>query len=305
MDLRQLAALAAVADHGSFSAAARSLHTVQSNVSAHVARLERELGTPLVDRGTGGLTAEGRLVYERARRIQAELDALAADLASLGDTVSGGVRLGVIGTVGRWLVPRLVDAVARAHPLVRTVVIDATTTSLVPQLVAGELDLAVVNLPLTEPDVDVLPLFAEDHIVVAPLDHPLAASDRVTLAELAEHELLLAAPGTAFREELDRAAHRAGLELRARAEVDGMRLLASLAFQGFGAAIIPAGAAPSYVGGDWKRIAIDGLERRTVGLVRRRRALLSTPARAVREELLAVVADQVGRRVGIHALDDI
>ena len=59
MDLRQLAALAAIADHGSFSAAAKALFTVQSNVSAHVARLERELGVTLVDRSRGCLTDEG------------------------------------------------------------------------------------------------------------------------------------------------------------------------------------------------------------------------------------------------------
>ena len=94
MDLRQLAALLAVADHGSFSAAARSLHTVQSNVSTHVARLERELGVILVDRTASSITEEGRVVVDRARRIRAELDALGSDIASLRDEVQGAVRVG-------------------------------------------------------------------------------------------------------------------------------------------------------------------------------------------------------------------
>jgi DNA-binding transcriptional LysR family regulator len=221
----------------------------------------------------------------------------------MGDVVAGGARLGVIGTVGRWLVPRLVDVVRRHHPQVRLVIIDATTTSLVPQLLAGHVDLAVVNLPVDAPDHHVEPLFREDRLLVAPLDHPLGRRERVSLTELAEHELLLAAPGTAFREELDRTARGAGIELRAQAEVDGMRLLASLAFQGFGAAVIPAGAAPSYVGGEWRRVSIDGIARRTVGIVGRRRELLSIPARAVRDELVAVVDEQVGQRPGIHPLD--
>jgi LysR family hydrogen peroxide-inducible transcriptional activator len=106
MDLRQLNALLAVADRGSFSAAARSLHTVQSNVSTHVARLERELGATLIDRATGTLTAEGELVAARARRIQGELDALSSDVASAHDEIAGSVRIGVIGTTARWLVPR-------------------------------------------------------------------------------------------------------------------------------------------------------------------------------------------------------
>ena len=79
MDLRQLSALVAVADEGSFSAAATALHTVQSNVSTHIARLERELNAVLVDRGAGRLTEEGKAVANRARRIKAELDALVAD----------------------------------------------------------------------------------------------------------------------------------------------------------------------------------------------------------------------------------
>ena len=69
MDLRQLQALLAVAEHGTFSAAADALATVQSNVSTHVRRLERELGATLVDRHAGQLTQEGEAVVERARRI--------------------------------------------------------------------------------------------------------------------------------------------------------------------------------------------------------------------------------------------
>ncbi|MBK5222645.1 MAG: LysR family transcriptional regulator [Acidimicrobiia bacterium] len=304
MDLRQLSALTAVHDNGSFSAAARALHTVQSNVSTHVARLERELGATLVDRSTGLLTEEGMVVVERAGRVQAELDAMASDVASMGDVVSGAARVGVIGTVGRWLVPRLVDAVHREHPLVRLVVVDATTSSLTPMVEAGAVDFAIVNIPLSRPDVSIEPLFAEDRILVAPTRHPLAAHDHVSLGVVAEHELLLPPPGTSFRDELDAAAARVGVQLTSKAEVDGMRLLASLAFQGFGATIIPSGAAPSYVGGDWTIVAIDELVPRSVGLVRRSKGLLSLPARAVHDELLSVVAEQLATRAGIHPLPD-
>src|SRR6187551_2096273 len=154
MDLRQLAVLTAVADHRSFSAAARALHTVQSNVSTHVARLERELGTSLVDRTSGVLTDAGELVVARARRVQAELEALTSDVASSVGDIAGQVRFGVIGTIGRWLIPLLLAEMKAKHPKVQVVVVDATTTSLVPQLAARQLDLAVVNLPVTHPDVE-------------------------------------------------------------------------------------------------------------------------------------------------------
>lgn len=300
MDLRQLAALVAVADQGSFTAAARSLHTVQSNVSTHIARLETELGSTLVDRSSGELTEEGAVALQRARHIQGELEALAGDMAALRDEVSGAVRLGCIGTVGRWLVPLVLEAMASQHPKVHVVVVDATTTSLVPQLLGGTLDLAVVNLPLTDPDLHVEHLFDEDRIVVAPDSHPLARHERVALAELAEHELLLEPPGTSFRDELDAGARAAGLTLRAKAEVDGLRLIATLAFQGFGAAIVPATAAPQWLKGPWVRVAVDGLARRSVGLAQRRRGLLSAPARALREQVERVVGAEAGSLEGVH-----
>lgn len=289
MDLRQLAALTAVADAGSFSAAARRLHTVQSNVSTHVARLERELGTTLVDRATGALTDEGDVVVARARRIHHEIEALQADVASMLHEVSGSVRLGCIGTVSRWLVPRLLDLLDEHHPRVHLVVVDATTTSLVPQVVAETLDFAVINLPLPSGELATEPLFDEDRIVLAPHGHPLAAHDRVSLAALADHALLVEPQGTAFRDELDVEAARIGLEMDVRAEIDGIRLLTSLAFEGFGPAMVTATAAPPWIEMRCRRVAVDGLTPRSVGLATPRRGRLSAPARAVRAAIRELV----------------
>jgi DNA-binding transcriptional LysR family regulator len=300
MDLRQLAALLAVADTGSFSAAARQLHTVQSNVSTHVARLEKELGVVLVDRATGLLTDSGEVVARRSRQIQAELDALAGDVASLHDEVTGHVRLGVIGTTARWLVPPLLVAFTERHPRVQLIVVDATTSSLLPQLVAGRLDLAVVNLPVDDPDVTSETLFDEDPTLVTPLDHPLASQERVTLADIARYPILLEPQGTGFRDVLDEQAEALGITLVPQAQIDGMRLLATLAFQGFGAALLPASAATNWVGGDWRRVVVDGIDGRTVGLARRKRGMLSAPARALRAVIRDVVEVTSPAQPGIH-----
>src|SRR3954451_13774300 len=106
MDLRQLSTLVAIADHGSFSAAARALYTVQSNVSGHVERLERELGVVLVDRQRGGLTDEGVIVGDRGRRVLHELEQLAPEMASRADDFTAHPRLVVIGRTARWLLPQ-------------------------------------------------------------------------------------------------------------------------------------------------------------------------------------------------------
>jgi len=306
MDLRQLAALLAVADHGSFSAAARALHTVQSNVSTHIARLERELHVTLVDRANGTLTEEGRVVVERARRIRAELDALNSDVASMHDEVIGTARVGMIGTTARWLTPLLHDRLTKEHPRLRLIVIDATTANLLPRIGRGEIDLAVVNLPTNDPDVIEFPLFDEDRILVAPLDHPLAAEDTLELHRVADHELLLSAVGSVFRTELDADAAALGVTLRAKTEVDGLRLVASLAFQGFGAAIVPASAAPEWISsaGSWKRIPITDLATRSVGIVRRRRGLPSAAARVTQHVLEALVATTEHLPPGVHLVTE-
>lgn len=310
MDLRQLNALLAVAEHHSFSAAARALHTVQSNVSTHVARLEQEVGAILIERSRGELTTEGEIVAGRARRIIAELRAIEDDLVALRDDVAGSVRAGVIGTTARWLVPSVLDAVSTTHPRIELQVVEATTTSLVPQLLSDRLDVAVVNLPVDDPDIDVEVLFAEERIVVAPIDHPLAAHQRITLSDLVEHEILLPPRGTAFRDEIDTDARQANVRLTTRAEVDGLRLLTSLAFQGFAPALVPASAAPSWLSGDWARVEVEGLSPRLVGLAFRRRSSPSAPTRAVadliRRAIAAIGPDQGGitPSTGVVASDE-
>ncbi len=305
MDLKQLDAVVAIADHGSFSAAARALHTVQSNVSAHIARLESELGVEVVDRRTGSLTEEGEAVVGRARRIQRELEAVTSDVAALHDEVVGSVRFGVIGTIGRWLVPRVLESLAVSHPRISVVVVDATTTSLLPQLVRGTLDLAVVNLPVVDPMISTAPLFTEARIVVAPEDHPLARLDSVELRDLEPHEFVLEPPGTAFRDDLDRAATSAGITLRTIAEVDGMRLVASLAFEGFGPAILPATAAPPWLSGTWKRIPLHGVAARAVGVAQRRHERVTAPSRTVVDVVKSVLRETASHQAGITLdLDD-
>lgn len=302
MDIRQLTALIAVAEGGSFSAAARALHTVQSNISTHIARLERELGVALVDRASGTLTQEGEVVVERARHIQGEVAAIAADVAALRDVVTGHVRFGCIGTVGRWLAPLVLQRATAELPQVHLVIVDATTTSLVPQLISDTLDLAVVNMPIAEPELVCEALFEEDRLVIAPSGHPLAGRGSVTLHDLGEHQLLLEPTGTSFRDELDASAAAAGVVLRPLAEVDGLRLITSLTFQGFGASIIPATAAPPWMEGAWERVAVEGLARRSVGLAQRRRRLPSAPARAIHELVLRVVAEEATGLDGVHAV---
>ncbi len=302
MDVRQLDILLAVAEHRSFSGAARAIHTAQSNVSAHIARLERETGAVLIDRVRRCLTPEGRVVADRARRIQLELRAIPDDLRAMQANLRGVVTVGMIGTTARWLVPRLLNESSRLHPLLDLVVLDATTTSLVPLLVENRLDLAVVNLPVDDPDIETEDLFSEDRVVIAPTGHELADRGRIDLRELAEHEVLLPPKGTSFRDEVDTDARRVHAELRSRADIDGLLLLASLAFSGFAPALLPASAAHGVLRGDWRSVKVDRLSARIVGLARNRRIVPAAPPRAVGETIRWIVQQEAATLPHIHAV---
>ena len=300
MDLRQLTTLVAIADHGSFSAAARALYTVQSNVSGHIARLERELGVTLVDRQRGGLTDDGILVVERARRVLHELDDISAAMASRGDEVRGDSRLGIIGTTARWLLPQLLVQLSLKHPGVHVTVHEGNTTGLVPRLVAQQIDAAIVHLPVDDPEVTVEPLFAEDLVLLLHTRHRLAQYDTIALAELAHEPIMLPPLGTALRRIIDRAASSVNIELQPQVEIDGVRLLASLAFEGFGPAIVPATSIPRWLKGDFKRVAVPELPRRVVGWVQRRRPTPGAPTRAMLTVLRDVIALQGPKQPGVY-----
>jgi DNA-binding transcriptional LysR family regulator len=317
MEMKHLQALLGIADTGSFSAAAVALGTVQSNVSAHVARLERELEVTLVDRASGTLTEEGELVVGRARRIMGEADALVADVAALRRDVVGTVRAGMIGTTGRWLLPQLYARLRARHPRVHLNVSEGTSSSLEPQVVSGKLHVAVVTLPVLGDDLSATLLFEEDLMLVVRADHPLAGRTRrrtapftdgaaahgvttLPLSALGEIELLLPLPGTPLRDEIDAAVTPAGVTLHASMELDGLRTIASLTFDGYGPAILPASAVPGHLRDRFRLLPLEGFPRRRVGVAVRRHGHPSAPTRAVLDVLNEVVREPDDLPDGLH-----
>jgi DNA-binding transcriptional LysR family regulator len=300
MDFKQLQALVGIADQGSFSEAAEALGTVQSNISGRIARLESELGGPLIDRASGALTPAGEIVLQRARRILGEMNSIYADVQSNVHEVQGEVAIGVIGTTGRWLIPRLLDAQRSAFPLLRLRIAEGTNSSLEPRLAAAQIDMAVLMQPVAHNDLSDVDLFEEDIMLVVPRSHPTATSTSVSLPELAAFELLLPLSQTPLRREIDEAAEAAGVHLQPLLEVDGLRTLASLAFDGHGPAVLPATALPRHLETGFVAIPIDGLAPRRVGLAQRRYGFPPSNVRAVRELLVHLVADALDLPRGVH-----
>ena len=299
MEIKQLQSLVAISEHGTFSSAAKALNTVQSNISAHVSRLEKELGVVLVDRGSGTLTDEGEMVLTRARRILHEMEDIDTDIHSLGEEANGDCRIGTLGTTARWLMPPLLNSLTRHHPGVRTTIIEGATSALLLRLTSGEIDAAIVHFPILDPSLDVTELFAEELLLLAPSQHVLSEKTSISLEELSEYPLLLAPRGTAQRRIIDRAAASRGVALRSQAEIDGVRLMASLVFEGFGPAIVPASAAPGWLQGNFVRISVPDLPRRVVGWAQRERPRPNRATLAVRDRTIEVAKRHAPRQPGI------
>lgn len=301
MNLRQLEALLAIADHGSFSAAADALHTVQSNISARIARLETSVGVELVNRNTRALTPEGVAVAARARTIASNLDAIHSDLAGLRDVIIGQVSLGIHSSTARWLVPGLLADIAERLPEVDLVVTEAPSNDVVSAVAEGELDLGVVNLPVERRRLTIERLFDEDILLLLPTGHLLGAIAEPRVEDLDRVPLLAAPIGSAFRDELEREFAAAGARMETAYEFNGIRLIESLAVQGVGAALLPASAVPANHEPTPRQV--QGISRRSVGLATRQGAE-SLPLIAVGEAIQRTVLRAAAGLVGIYAAEN-
>jgi DNA-binding transcriptional LysR family regulator len=305
VEIRQLEALVGIADHGTFSSAAEVLGTVQSNISTRIARLEGELGTELVNRATGALTESGEIVVVRARRILSELGAIASDVSELSADIHGKVSLGMIGTAGRWIVPLLLEAQRETYPHIALHITEGTNSTIEPQLVHGQLDIAVLAWPVTAGELSEVDLFSEDLVVIVDREHEIARSgDSITLAELAQYELMLPLSGTPIRREIDEACHDQGVELHPLIEVDGLRTIASMTFDGYGPSILPATMLSKHLREKFVAVHIANLRRRRVSLVCRRFGFPAAPVRAIQALLIDVVKNAVNVPDGVYIPTD-
>lgn len=143
-------------------------------------------------------------------------------------------------------------------------------------------------------------LFEEDLALVVPRDHELAGRTLVSLEELGHLPLFLPLPGTAYRDELDVVTKAAGVVITAKAEMDSLRLIASLCFEHSGLAILPAGAVPNYLKPAFSLVPVEGLPPRLVGVAQRRRGLPGAPVRALVEILTEIVFDTTRTPPGVR-----
>lgn len=290
MDIRQLEALLAVAEEGSFTAAADRLHTVQSNVSGHVHQLEAELGVQLLVRSRRGTvpTEFGVRVIDRARAIRSEIEALRKDLSMLQGLETGHATLGVVGTVSRSLVPALVVEMRRVAPGLSLRLTEGASERLAVDVAERVLASAVVTEPVSDPRLVVEHLRDEDLLGLVPAELELRGREPVLLSALAAHALILPPQGNPLRDEVDDAARAEHTELRVPIEVEGIRLIADLVASGAGVSILPETAVPNDHPGV-RTVRIARMPPRRLALITARGVQLSLADQAVHDAVRELV----------------
>ncbi|MET7960478.1 LysR family transcriptional regulator [Micromonospora zamorensis] len=252
MQLNALQVFRAVAEHGSITAAARSLRYTQSAVSRQIAALEAETGSPLLDRLPRGvaLTEQGRCLLGHAEAVLDRLDTARRDLAALRDLSAGRLRVGAFPTAVAALVPRALASFKSDHPEVALSLVEGLTPGLLKRLVDGDADVAVVSAasdqPLDGDQFDLHHLVDETLLVAVPRTHRLARRRTIRLRDLAD-ESFIAGSATA-EETLLRATLPAGF--RPRIDIVAAEWTGKLGCvaAGLGVALVPAlavRAAPS------------------------------------------------------------
>lgn len=244
IELRHLAALQAIAEHGTFSAAAAHLGYTQSAVSQQIAALERVVGEQLVERPGGprrvSITPFGEVLIAHGKSISAHLVSAQADLTALRAGELGTLRVGVYQSAGARIVPELARRFAQARPAVTLELSEAPTETNLEELVtAGELDLTFTLLPLDDDAFEAVELLADPYVLAVANDSPLAEGRHApTLAEIAELPLVgyRHCRGQALLEAfLERHGHAPNVVFRS----DDNGMVQGVAGSGLGAALIP------------------------------------------------------------------
>jgi len=179
MELDQLRYFLQVAESGSFTRAAERLKISQPALSRSIQKLEEELGQPVFERKARSvcLTDTGALLQSRAHQVLTILEDTKAEITDDGE--SGRVRVGAIPTIAPYFLPEVLRQFSREFPKAMLIVQENTTDNLLKSLTQGEIDLAILALPVPARYLEIEELFEEELLLVLPPDHPLVDREKI------------------------------------------------------------------------------------------------------------------------------
>jgi len=204
MTLTELKYIVAVARARHFGHAAEACFVAQPTLSVAVKKLEDELGVVLFERGGSevSVTPLGAQIVAQAERVLEQTAAIKELAKQNKDPLAGPLRLGVIYTIGPYLLPPLVKNLIDNVPQMPLVLQENFTVKLLELLRQGELDAAIMALPLTEQGMSMQPLYDEPFIVAMPKNHPWASRKEISAQDLKTETMLLLGTGHCFRDQV-------------------------------------------------------------------------------------------------------
>ncbi len=245
MDVRQLRYFLAVARTGSFVKAAEQEGVAQPSLSQMIKKLELELEAPLFDRlgRTVRLTAHGEALLPHAEAVLRSIEQGRKAVEAARSATRGTVSLGVIPTLLPGAFAPVLDEFRRAFPEIQVHLTERTTENLLEKLRLGELDIALLVLPIKHPEIVCSELFREPLLAALPPHHPMAGGGAVVLRQLQGERLLLLREGHCLRENVLEACTRGRADFESYFESDQLDSLLALVEAGFGVSLAPATAA--------------------------------------------------------------
>jgi LysR family hydrogen peroxide-inducible transcriptional activator len=243
ISLRQLQCLVALADTLHFRRAAERVGLSQPALSAQIAQLEDRLGVLLVERTRRSVLMNpvGRDVAARARAILRDVADLEESVRRAGEPLSGTLRMGVLRTLGPYLLPHILPVLRNRHPQLKLYLREEPGQRLLAELRQGELDLLLVAaVPADDDHLTVVPLFGEPLWAALPLDHPLVGPGPLSGGDLAGESLILLEEGDGMREPALDLCRQAGAAEHPDFRATSLDSLRQMVATGLGATLLPA-----------------------------------------------------------------
>jgi DNA-binding transcriptional LysR family regulator len=290
-DLADLRGFLAVADLGSFSAAAQALHLSQSALSRRVDKLELALGVQLFERTTRRveLSTIGRGFLPRARNVLNELENALIGFHDLAYRLSGEVTIACVPSAVAYFLPDVIRQYHAKYPGIRVRVIDESSSTILTVVARGEADFGLTYIGTQDADVVFQPLLEESFVVALQVGHPLTERESLTWDDLTTVDYISLAQGSGNRFLIDQALANRDIRPRSFCEVKHVPALVSLVEAGLGVGVVPKLAMPAEGHATLvTRPLTNPAISRTLGLISRRGRTLSPVAQLLFDLLMGI-----------------
>jgi len=240
LDFGQIDAFVQVAAHHSFSRAAESLQLTQPSVTARIQALERELGEELFERGGRGvrLTDAGLAFHPHAERMLQTVREGRDAVDEVRNVQAGSLRLGAAPTISTYVLPGMLHAFYDRYPGVDVIVRTGRSEQVLSMLLADEVQVGLVRA-LTNAEVETIPLYEDEIVLVAYPGHPFAATGQATIGQAATEPIVLFDRGSSYYGLINSFFREAGVIPNVAMELDSLEATKRMVEEGLGIALVP------------------------------------------------------------------